>query len=359
MSSIRTSRWVRATNYIVLAALVASLSPLAVGPAQAQQAVRTVLLFPVGDESASGLPEIRKIATDSLQMAIDELRELECTEFARNSPLIRRAATEGRVLPTQVETGPTDPREAISIGFALDVDTVLMASIQSYRSTQAPRSVEVILAGQAYDVKPNYDVEAGEPVQRPTVAQAFGVVGVSSKLPGYTGTDRPLAREAIGDAAHRVAKVLSGATISEVAKPRPAPKKKSKTGRWIGYVAAVGLLAWAVSSLSGEDDARPGPDHIPPMPLPLQVEGVSTIRISWEPPTGTALQLLRYQIQRSVNGGAWSDFGPGGASRSVDRAETSYPDFDVATGNSYSYRIRAVYTDGRTSHWVPFAGITI
>lgn len=359
MSSIRTSRWVRATNYIVLVSLVASLSPLAIGPAQAQGAVRTVLLFPVGDESASGMPEIRKIATDSLQMAIDELKELECTEFARNSPLVRRAAAEGRVLPTQVETGPTDAREAISIGFALDVDTVLLTSIQSYRSLLDPRWVEVILAGQAYDVAPNYDVEAGEPVQRPTVAQAFGVVGMSRKVPGYTGTDRPLAREAIGDAAHRVAKVLSGATISEVAKPRPTVKKKDKTSRWIGYLAAVGLLAWAVSALGGEDDTRPGPDHVPPTPLPLQVEGDSAIRASWEPPTGTSLQLLHYQMQRIVNRGDWSDFGLGESSSRIHRSETSYLDFDVQPGNSYRYRIRAVYNDGVASHWVEFTGIVV
>lgn len=360
MSSIRKSRWVRATNYLVLAALVASLSPLAVGPAEARQhAVRAVLLFPVGDETGSDLAEICKIATNALQMAVDEVPELECTEFGRNSPLVRRAAAEGRVLPTQIETGPTDVREAISIGHALDLDTVVLASIQSYRSTRAPRSVEIILAGQAYDVKPNYDVEAGEPVLRPTVAQAFGVVGTSRKVPGYTGTDRPLAREALGDAAYRVAKVLGGATISEVAEPRPPVKKKAKTGRWLGYLAAVGLLAWAVSSLGGDDDTRPTAEHVPPTPLPLEVEGVAAIRIYWEPPTGTALQLLRYQIQRSVNQGPWSDFGMGGASRNVDRAETSYADFDVETGNSYRYRIRAVYTDGTPSHWVEFAGIAI
>ena len=48
------------------------------------------------------------------------------------------------------------------------------------------------------------------------VAQAFGVVGASRKLPGYGGSDRPLAREAAEDAAYRVAKVMGGASISSV-----------------------------------------------------------------------------------------------------------------------------------------------
>ncbi len=361
MSSIRMSRFARALSYILLAAMVLPLSPWVVSPAHAQGRIRSVLLFTVADESASGLPEaeMRKIATDSLQMAIDALPALECTEFARTSPLVRRAASEGRILPTQLETGPTSPRDAVTIGHALSVDTVVLSSIQSYRSTQVPRSVEVILSGQAYDVKPNYDVEAGEPVAKPTVAQAFGVVGVSRKVPGYTGSDRPLAREAIDDAAYRVAKVLTGASIIEATKAKPAAKKSGRTGKLLAYALALGAAVWLISASCGSSEGGINPAALPPTPLPLQLEGTDTIRISWQAPTGTSFQLLRYQIQRSVNQGAWTFFGNAGASANVPSDLSQYPDYTVSSGNSYRYRIRALYTNSTYSQWVPFDGITI
>ena len=359
MSSIRNSRRACGLTSLLVLTFVAPLLPMVVPSAHAEDRVRKALLFPVTDESSSGLPELRKTTTDALQMAIDALNGMECTEFARSSPMVRRAASEGRVLPTQIETGPSDPRAAIAIGRALGVDTVVIASIQSYRSTQDPRSVEVILSGQAYDVKPNYSEESGDAVAKPSVAQAFGVVGTSRKLPGYRGSDRPLAREAAEDAAYRVAKVLNGASISEVAKPKPAMKSRTSATKWLAVAAAVGLLAWAVSSSGGSGNNAPSPDAIPPTPLPLQAEGSDTIRIRWVAPTGTTMEVLRYELQRSVDGGTFSYFGTGNSSRFVDRASTEFPDFDVSTGHSFRYRMRVIYTNQKFSVYVNFTGITL
>lgn len=358
MSSLRKSRHARALSYFLLVALVLPLTPLAVPAALAQQApTRSLLLFPVTDESSSGRPELRKEATDALQMALDNVKGIECTEFSHTSPLVRRAEQEGRLLPTEVESGPSNAREAIKIGYALGVDMVIVASIQSYRSPDNPRSVEIILAGQLYDVKPNYDVEAGDPVEKPVVAQAFGVVGASRKLPGYKGSDRPLAREAIEDAAYRVAKAVGGATISQVIAPRPPAHKKSKLTNVLGALAAIGLIAWAVSSSGGTSDTGPSPDAIPPTALPLQVEGTDTIRVRWIAPTGTALTILKYQLQRSVNGGAYQYFGDSSSSADIASGSTEYPDFNVAPGNSYAYRIRVVYTNQKFSNWVYFTAV--
>lgn len=359
MTSIRTSWWGRHVSFALLAAMVLSLAPMCAVTAGAEGQNRTVLLFAISDDSASGLPELRKIATDSLQMAIDQLPQLECTEFSRTSPLVRRAAAEGRVLPTQLEVGPSNAREAISIGYGLNVDTVVLASIQSYRSTQQPRSVEVIISGQAYDVRPNYNEEAGDPVAAPQVAQAFGVVGTSRKMPGYQGSDRPLAREAIDEAAYRVARVLSGATISEVAKPMPKAKKKSSGTKILAYLAAVGVLAYLVSESGSDESSGPSPDAVAPTVLPLQVEGTDTIRLRWQAPTGTSFAVLRYQIQRRVDNGQWSYFGTGGSSVDVSRTATEYPDFGVSSGHSYSYRMRVIYTNQKVSVWVPFEGISL
>jgi hypothetical protein len=358
MSSLRNSRHARALSYFLLVALVLPLTPLAVPAAVAQQAPpRSLLLFGVTDDSSSGRPELRKAATDALQMALDNVKGIECTEFSRTSPLVRRAEQEGRLLPTEVESGPSNAREAIKIGYALDVDMVVVASIQSYRSPENPRSVEIILSGQLYDVKPNYDVEAGDPVEKPTVAQAFGVVGASRKLPGYKGSDKPLAREAIEDAAYRVAKAVGGATISDVTAPRPAAHKKSKLTSILGALVAVGLVAWAVSSSGGDSDTGPSPSAVPPTALPLQVEGTDTIRVRWVAPTGTALTILKYQLQRSVNRGAYQYFGDSSSSADISSTTTEYPDFNVTAGNSYAYRIRVVYTNQKFSSWVYFTAV--
>ena len=339
--------------------MVLTLSPLSAVLAQGREEVRTVLLFGVSDESSSGMPRLDKITTDALQMAIDSVRGLECTEFSRTSPLVRRASAEGRVLPTQMETGPTNVADAIAVGQVLGVDTVVLASIQSYRSAQMPRSVEMILSGRAYDVAPNYDAEAGAPVDKPMVAQAFGVVGTSRTLPGYKGSDRPLAREAVDDAAYRVAKVLSGASISEVAKPKLAKKKKNKTAKMLAYLAALGLVAWLVSDSGGDGDGGPHADAVPPTPLPLQLEGTDTIRVRWEPPTGITVPVLRYRLQRSVNGGAWSYFGLGSSSANIPATSTEFPDSSVSAGNTYKYRISVIYQNSHVSRWVEFNGVSL
>lgn len=347
--------------YVLVAAMLLPLLPCALPFAQAEERGRTILLFGVTDETSSDLPELKKLATDAVQMAVDAVEGLECTEFSRTSPLVRRAVLEGRVLPTQVESGPTSPKDAVGIGHALGVDTVLLTSIQSYRSTTEPRSVEVILSGQAYDVRDNYDEEAGEARREESIAPAyaFGVVGTSRKIPGYEGSDRLLAREALSDGAYRVAKVLNGASISEVAQPKPEPRKENKAVKWLAVAAIVGLLVWAVSSAGDKDETGPSPDAIPPTPQPLQVVGTNTIVIRWDPPTGTSFEVLRYELQRSVNGGSYAAFGSGGDSGQVAAGTHEYADFDVSGDNTYSYRIRVIYRNSKYSNWVTFNGVSL
>lgn len=362
MSSIHRSRHARTVSLVVVCCMVLPLLPWVTPGAQAQPAGRTVLLFPIADESSSGLIGLSKMATEALQKAVDTLPGYECTEFSRTSPLVRRAASEGRVLPTQIEAATVTPREAVAIGYALNVDSVIVASIQSYRSSLSPRSVEVILSGRSYDVKPNYNIDADEarPSEELTISQGFGVVGTSRKLPGYQGaSERMLAREAVADAAARAAQVLSGASISDISKPTPPPKKKNTAMRTLGILAVIGLLAWAVSSSGGDSDLGPSPEARPPRTLPLGVEGTDTIRVSWEPPSGTSLTVLRYQLQRSVGGGAWTYFGVGAGSSSIPAGTTQFPDFEVTSGTSYAYRIRAVYTNSKVSEWAYFSGVTL
>jgi hypothetical protein len=356
MSSLRNSRFARILGVFLVAAVLLPLSPWAAPKAHADEQLRRVLLFTVADESSSGMPGLAELASDAVQMAVDSAQAMECTEFSRTSPLVRRAADEGRILPTQVETGPLSPSDAVMIGREIGVDTVLMASVQSYRTTANPRSVEVIVAGQAYDVKPNFNAETGVAAGKPSVAQAFGVVGISRKVPGYSGSDRPLAREALDDAAYRIAKVLGGASVNEVSGPKPTPKKSNSAWKWLAIAAVVGGVIWAISSSSGDDDSSAG--ALPPTPLPLQVEGTDTIRLSWNPPTGTTVPVLQYQIQRSVDSGAYAYFGMGASSDNI-RGTTTFPDFDVSSGQSFRYRIRAVYEDLSVSMFVDFGGVTL
>lgn len=356
MSSFRCSSFVHALGVLLVFALCTMLVLSNAHSVSANDQVRRVLLFNVVDESSSGMSGLGKMASDAMQIAIDEPVKMECTEFSRTSPMVRRASEEGRILPTQIESGPLSPQDAILIGQQIGVDTVVIASVQSYKTLPSPRSVEVIIAGQAYDITPNFSVETGDVVAKPVVAQAFGVVGSSRKVPAYTGSDRPLAREALDDAAYRVAKVLGGATISEVAKPKQLEKKSRSSWKWIVIAAVVGGAVWALTSSNDDDGGTVG--AIPPTPLPIQVEGTDTIRLSWNEPTGTTIPVLQYQLQRKVNDGSWEYFGTGSSSDNV-RGTTTYPDFDVSSGNTYKYQIRAVYEDLSTSIWVEFGGVSL
>jgi hypothetical protein len=67
--------------------------------------------------------------------------------------------------------------------------------------------------------------------------------------------------------------------------------------------------------------------------------------VSWPAALETGSGLSRYQLQRSVNGRAWT-------SVSLSRPAATSVKQKLATGNSYRYRVRAIDRAGNASGWV-------
>ena len=352
MTAIRSSKLARPVSILLMAAMMALSLPVGfVTPAEAQAVAGMLLLFPVLDRSDGSYPDAADRMTSALQMAIAEATGLRCAEFSASSPMVRRAVKEGQIRSVDVEAEVADPVKAIQIGYALGVDEVCLAMITSITVQEEPRRFEVVLAGQTYDVASNVDLESRQVVEKPVVSSSFGVSGQSLERAGYTGSDSPLLHEAIKKAAWKAAQVLAGKPAAEMA--GVARKRSSNTWKWIIAGLIVAGLAMAAHDSTSHPATGYSPDAVAPVPLSMDIEPTS-IRLHWQAPPGTSLVVLRYQIQRAVNGTAWNFIDNG----NVDANDTSFADFNVTGSNTYAYRIRAQYTTSGPSAWANFDQVT-
>ncbi|MFO7945806.1 MAG: fibronectin type III domain-containing protein, partial [Armatimonadota bacterium] len=93
-----------------------------------------------------------------------------------------------------------------------------------------------------------------------------------------------------------------------------------------------------------------GNDLAPPESAPnpvtnLRVNPLQTsIQLNWDPPIGTSLNVLRYEIWRSVDGTGFVLVAGVGAE------EDEYIDTNTLSGQHvYQYRVRVVYTNSEVS----------
>lgn len=323
----------------------------------------TVLLFPVNVDAADAPADTSRWATTALQTALDELAGVTCLDFSRSSPLVRRAVAEGRVRTVDVEQRVTDPRVAITIGNAMGVNMVVLASVQSYKLTTEPVQVEVVVSGQIYDVQANFDPQTQEAKTEPQVFRALGVVGRSQPRARFTGPEGVLVREALRDAAFRAAQLAGGVPAEKIGM-RPAPKK-DKAWRWFILAAVVvGLAAAASSGTDREPPPAPTPADYKPRNLVADVQpaGQNAIRLTWAPPVITT-NMIGYDLQFAV--GLRGGTGPAGpytavAGGMLPKTATEYVHLNLDPTKVYYYRLRARYSDRQpqSGDWIYTGGVS-
>jgi hypothetical protein len=342
-----TKRSSHRTISLLLTACMVALLLLPANTTSADQAeTKTILVFPVLDESESGIEGTDYRATSALHMAIDAQTGFAATKFSAHSPLVRRAIGEGLLRQVDVEAGEmADAELALFLGGVLEFDYVVIANLKSLDIQDEPRQVKAVLSGQAYRVKGNVDEATGDVVDPDelTVFKAFGVTGTSSTFAHYTGSDRPLISEAIKAAASQAARTLAG----EPAGQQPVAKRpKTQAWKWLLYAVAVGVLVIGISNSSSADPG-PGPAEQAKPITNLSLQPLQTnMQLMWNPPTGTTLQILRYEISRQVDGSGGFSILPS----NVGPGETGYTDTNTLDGrHAYQYRVRVLYTSGDAS----------
>jgi len=350
MTLIRSHRLAGPIAVFLAIVTVIALVPWPITPVQAAGAATTVLLFPAVDESGSGISDLAEMITNKLQITMANVEGLEVAEFQRSSPIVRRAESEGRLLATHLQVGVSNLPAAIEVGHILDMDGIVVASVKSVDVHNSSRYLTVTLKGEYFKVRPNYDEAAGQANRALQPEKLFTVVGASRLRANYTGSDRPLVREAVDDAANKFAQVMAGTPAGELtAKPTP-PEKESKW-KWLGPLLILGVAAVIIGNSGGEDGGT-AVGAAPPIPDHLTVEDYGII-LYWDPPPPTDLTLVSYQIQRSVNGSPYMSVDVG----ICGTACTHWTDFDVAAGNTYRYRIRAIYSGSQVSEWRQFDAV--
>ncbi len=350
MTLIRSHRLAGPIAVLLIIATIVAVVPWPVAPVQAAEGITTVLLFPAVDESGSEIANLAKTVTNRLLIALANVEGLEVTEFDRSSPLVRRAQSEGRLLTTHLQAGVSDLPAAIEVGHILGMDGILLATVKSVDVHNSVRYLTVTLKGEYFKVEPNYDAATGQASRMLQPENSFTVVGASRPRANYTGSDRPLIHEALNDAAAKFAQVMAGTPAGELTGKPTQPKRESKW-KWLGPLLLLGVAAVIIGN-SGGADGGPAAGAAPPIPDHLTVEEYGII-LYWDPPPPTSLILSGYQIQRSVNGSPYMNVTGG----SCGTACTQWTDFDVAAGNTYRYRIRAIYTSNEASEWREFNAV--
>ncbi len=348
MTAIRRSRLWRTLSWLLTVAVVTTLVPVLAVPGVAQtEPARTILVLPAADQSGRGDPGLGRLVADQMVLALAGKPGLAALEFTPVSPQVRRAIAEGRLVPVQAEALPQTPAAAVVVAYALRTDAVLQMTIESLVVTEYPRQAKISLAGELYSVAANFNAQTGEAAATPQAERTFKVVGASAAVANYTGADRPLIREAIQDAVRQIAAVVAG---EEAAAPPSVPRGKPS---WIPIIIGVGLLALLVSGKGNSAGAPPG--AAPPVPVSLNVEA-GGIRLNWQAPPPTGLTLLKYQIQRSVDGAPYQSIDQG----LVGAGTTTFFDSSVSTTDRhlYRYRIAAVYTNQAVSPYASFTQVS-
>lgn len=237
MTCIRSSRLMRNISLFLIGAVILPLTPLGIQPCQAQvDYVQKVLLFPVVDNTDAGVAELGRLATNKLQASLNELADVECTEFDSTSAIVRRAISERQLLPMHIEAGAVDPAVAITIGHILGMDGVIVASVKALQIQPEPRQVEVTIGGQYFLVAPNYDQQTDQPVVLLQPELSFTVAGTSKVRARYEGSNRPFIREALEDAAYKLKQLIAGRPAIEIAVERTQPEKKKNKWKWLAPV---------------------------------------------------------------------------------------------------------------------------
>jgi hypothetical protein len=315
--------------------------------AAAQTASKTVLAFPAVDESDQGdLEEVAARVSSALALAGQDTKGIDLEVFSPSSPMVRRALADGSLRSADVDA-PKDAANALTIGQAFRVDTVVLVAVQSLKIGGDPREAEIAVMGTEYDVAANVDASTGAIVAEPK-GNTFGVSGQAKARQAKAGDDAGLTRLAAKNAADKILNVLSGKSAEEFVERGLGPKKRSNAWRWLAVAIIVGALAAATIG-SGGNDAGPPADETVPTRCSARAT-TDGIRLTWAPPTTTAKIIFKYEIQRSADGGVFVRIDNDKLGPSADR----FTDFNIVTGTAYVYQIRVLYTDGTSSMWVTF-----
>lgn len=351
MNAIRSHYLSRRVSLALALVILTSTMPFGLAGAFAQQ-TKTALVFPLQNAAEGAPADIGQRATAALTVAVADTPGFDAIQFSTTSPSVRRAVSEGRVRQVDVEEGTGDVATALVIGAALKVDYVVTGAVQNLTRKEAPASgVEVILAGQMYDVAANINPTTGEPIGEPKVFKAFGVSGKSTARARLGGDESPMIQEAVRDAAAKAAAALAGRTaVGEIS---AAGKSKSGSYKWVLWLLLVGVLALGVNNGSGSNTTSPTAQALPPTNVTLEKDE-SAIRVSWAEPTGTTLTVLRYQVERSVDSAGFQRVDAGGLSAGT----TNFNDYEITSGRHvYQYRLKTIYTSGAVSVYAVSAAL--
>lgn len=344
MNAIRTHHLTRKLCMLLVAIFVGTTLPL--GLCAAAGDTKSVLVFPLANATEGGPAALGEMAAGALTLALGDTKGLEGVEFSASSPSVRRAISEGRIRQVDVEEPQGDLATCLAIGLALKADYIVLGNIQSLVKKDNPVGVDVMLAGQMYEVAANVNPDTKEPVAEPKVAKAYGASGSSMVRARNNASEETLILEALRDAAAKAAAALAG---QEAGVPSRSAKRVSGDYKWVLLGLLIGGLALAANSSNGGGAVGPSPEATPPTNVVLQpLDGA--LRLTWEAPRGTTLTVLRYEVARSINGGSWASVDGG----LLDGSRTSFDDVPPIAGTvDLQYRIRVRYSSGDFSAWVP------
>jgi hypothetical protein len=211
--------------------------------------VRTVMVFPFENNTASGGRALGEALADAVQRGMDASRVYATAKFNPDSLLVQRAAAEqSGVLTDALKNvidpikGTVDQARAMQIAQRTGMQALMLGSIEEYTYDKAANKVSLVATAQILDAF------TGEPLR---------TAGVTGTATGAAGADEStVAQAAATDVAGRI---LNGLSVPPP--PPPPPHKKGhkhqltqeeegsrhRSPGWLPSGILLAILALAVS----------------------------------------------------------------------------------------------------------------
>jgi hypothetical protein len=345
MTATRGSKLWRFINWGLIVAFVVALLPATAlpGAAQLEDTAMTIIVMPAAiDASAAAMGEQSARIANEVVLEITAAPDWAATNFNPNSADVQRAIKEGRILAPQIDLRSMNPRNAIQIAHAMELDGALLITASEY-VTSGTQAGQLTLTGELYWVEPNFNAQSETAVENPQPAAVPVVIGSYEEMrPARVLSAPQLRLEVLVKAAAELARAITGEEEEEAAAPRRGPRIGSTT------LIAILLLGLAVFALTDEGGDDPVGGLRVPIPEAIQTHE-NGFRLLWSAPPAGIVDLVRYEIGRSIDGGPFVRIDQGLTGPDT----TEYFDPDLVAGD-YRYRIRAVYADQSASQYAYF-----
>lgn len=260
MVRLRSFRWL--AGVILGIVIVPYLGTVALAAKTTATPARTLILFPLDDNTGVTKPKLVKDLGDALHESLCAFPKYQVVRYDYRLPAIQRFIAmqpDKKVTAEGPFSGnPTAVGRAISFAKLMSADLALVGYIEKYSFSDSQGAVEIIATIHILDVRTGKSLET------------VPIIGRAARPAGeITGTEDTIAIVAVKDVVRQVVEKLGGPSDITATKEQKQEARRSNKKAWVPWLLlslGVGLMLGGGSS--GNGGAADAGSDVEPCPLP-------------------------------------------------------------------------------------------